>query len=305
MESNELNKNAASEEVELLQNDEVAPAQVAPKSTEPEKIVPIEQVEPSPVKLPDSLTDHVLAEDRTDGVSEEPEAKVEMPVPGLAEVAAVEVAVDANEAVEPKAKVKTKASLVVPESIEEVRVPEVSLTEIKADNIEIGALENEVVEPVNKLENIPLPVVEVADAAETTLIDQIVQVPDDSEEDDDLFSDREPDAHAIPIHDYSSYSKIQLVNTLRRILSEGTAEEIRPHAEAIKGCFYKIRNSEIQEQKSAFTAEGNDEELFEPQEDLQEAELKDLLREYKNLRAELNKKQEAVKEENYLSLIHI
>jgi len=301
MESNELNKNAASEEVELLQNDEVAPPQVAPESTEPEKVVSIEEVEPSLVKLPASLTDPVLAEVLAEGVSEEPEAKVEVPVAGLSEVVGIEAAVNTNETVEPraKAKVKIKAALVVPESIEEVRVPEVSITEIKADNIEIGALEKEVVEPVIKLDNIPKPVVEVADAAETTLIDQIVQVPDDSEEDDDLFSDREPDAHAIPIHDYSSYSKIQLVNTLRKILSEGTAEEIRPHAEAIKGCFYKIRNSEIQEQKSAFTAEGNDEELFEPQEDLQEAELKDLLREYKNLRAELNKKQEAVKEENY------
>jgi len=119
------------------------------------------------------------------------------------------------------------------------------------------------------------------------------------EEDDDLFSDREPDANIIPIHDYSSYSKIQLINTLRKILAEGTVDEIRPHAEAIKGCFYKIRNNEIQEQKLAFVSEGNEEALFEALPDSYETELKDLLREYKNLRAELNKKQEAVKEENY------
>ncbi len=157
----------------------------------------------------------------------------------------------------------------------------------------------EVETPVIDLKSIPMPVSEVAGTSENTLIDQIVQIPQDIEEDDDLFSDGEPDTHLIPVHDYSSYSKVQLVNTLRKILSESTTEEIRPHAEAIKGCFYKIRNIEIQEQKLAFTAEGNDEELFEPKEDVQEAELKDLLKEYKNLRAELNKKQEAVKEENY------
>ena len=300
MESNELNKNAASEEAELLQNDEVAPVQVAPKSTEPEKVVSIDEVEPTPVKLPDSLTDPVLTEVQEGGVSEEPEAKVEVPVPELAEVPAVEELANTNVSVEPKvkAKAKTREAVIVAEPIEE-KLPEVAISETKIENVAITVPEIEVAEPVINLENIPIPVVEVADAAETTLIDQIVQVAVDSEDDDDLFSDREPDAHAIPIHDYSSYSKVQLVNTLRKILSEGTAEEIRPHAEAIKGCFYKIRNGEIQEQKSAFVAEGNDEELFEPLEDLQEAELKDLLREYKNLRAELNKKQEAVKEENY------
>ena len=78
-----------------------------------------------------------------------------------------------------------------------------------------------------------------------------------------------------------------------------------PHAEAIKGCFYKIRNSEIQEQKLAFIAEGNEEVLFEPQADSYEADLKDLLREYKNLRAEMNKKQEAIKEENYYKKLAI
>ena len=173
--------------------------------------------------------------------------------------------------------------------------------------LEVEVPENDiaVTESSINLDTIPQPLVEVAETAETTLIDQIVQVQIDSDDDDDLFSDREPDIHAIPVHDYSSYSKFQLVNTLRKILSEGSVDEIRPHAEAIKGCFYKIRNSEILEQKSAFTAEGNDEELFEPQDDPFESELKDLLREYKNLRAELNKKQEAVKEENYYKKLAI
>ena len=160
-------------------------------------------------------------------------------------------------------------------------------------------------EPEVSIEEIQNPIIEVTEDAETTLIDHIVQTPVESDDDDDLFSDREPDANLIPIHDYSSYSKTQLINTLRKILAEGTVDEIRPHAEAIKGCFYKIRNNEIQEQKAAFLAEGNEEELFEPSADLFEADLKDLLREYKNLRAELNKVQEAVKEENYYKKLAI
>jgi hypothetical protein len=125
------------------------------------------------------------------------------------------------------------------------------------------------------------------------------------DEEDDPFHDDEPAADGQPIHDYSSYNKLNLINTLRKIISEGDVDVIKPHADAIKACFYKIRNHEISEQKAAFVAEGNDEELFLPEADSFEQELKDLFREYKNLRYESNKKQEAVKEENYLKKIEI
>ncbi|MCE1199669.1 MAG: DUF349 domain-containing protein, partial [Marinilabiliales bacterium] len=70
-------------------------------------------------------------------------------------------------------------------------------------------------------------------------------------------------------------------------------------------CFYKIRLQEIGEQKAAFIAEGNPEELFVPESDAAEQELKDLFREYKNLRYESNKKLEAVKEDNYRKKMEI
>ena len=98
------------------------------------------------------------------------------------------------------------------------------------DNQEISSVPEEPKISENTVVNvdIPEPVTKINEVTETVLIDQIVQasdVPDD--DDDDLFSDIEPDSHAIPIHDYSSYSKIQLINTLRKILAEGTFEEIR------------------------------------------------------------------------------
>ena len=129
--------------------------------------------------------------------------------------------------------------------------------------------------------------------------------PDHINEEDDPFHDDEPSADGKPIHDYSSYNKINLINTLRKIISEGEVDVIKPHADAIKACFYKIRNHEIAEQKAAFVAEGHDEELFLPESDPFEQELKDLFREYKNLRYESNKKLEAVKEENYLKKTEI
>lgn len=270
MESNELKKSEASEETGLLknvENDEATPSVADLKSTDVENDVSAEEVESSFVVLSESLTDPVFVSDSAEEDVEE----------------FLEESLDSAPALEGEVNVEVFHDTLFS--------PEVELVSEVDDVPEI--------KPVLNLDAIPKPFVEVAGTAETALIDQIVQIPDEADDDDDLFSDSEPDAHAIPIHDYSSYSKIQLVNTLRKILSEGTVDEIRPHAEAIKGCFYKIRNSEIQEQKLAFTAEGNEEELFEAQEDSFEAELKDLLKEYKNLRAELNKKQEAVKEENY------
>ena len=148
----------------------------------------------------------------------------------------------------------------------------------------------------------------VSSESEADLTEAILEPipgPGHLDEDDDPFHDDEPAADGQPIHDYSSYNKINLINTLRKIIGEGDVDVIKPHADAIKACFYKIRNHEISEQKAAFVADGNEEELFQPDSDPFEQELKDLFREYKNLRYESNKKQEAVKEENYLKKIEI
>ncbi len=308
MESNELTKKAASEETGFLKNGETVEKDEAGTSGAPtiesadnENKTSVEEDESSPVIVPEPVPESVpeLVPETTPEIVPEPAPELEpetvpelAPEPDLLSQSAVEDVEISDE--------ETDEHVSVAENETQDSVSENNIVQPEAEG-------NNVSEPetATDSEAIPLPLKEVSGAAETTFIDQIVQVPVESDDDDDLFSDREPDANAIPIHDYSSYSKIQLINTLRKILAEGTIDEIRPHAEAIKGCFYKIRNSEIQEQKLAFTAEGNDEVLFEAQPDPFEADLKDLLREYKNLRAELNKKQEAVKEENYFKKVAI
>jgi len=107
------------------------------------------------------------------------------------------------------------------------------------------------------------------------------------------------------LQDYSAFTKEQLIEELRKVINEGSTEEIKPNVDTIKSCFYKIRNAEIQEKKKAFVAEGNEEILFVPEQDTLENDLKELLKEYKNQRAEINKKQDALKEENYQKKIAI
>ncbi len=120
-----------------------------------------------------------------------------------------------------------------------------------------------------------------------------------SGDDDEVSEESDTEFTDLGDHDYSTYSKVQLISTLRKMISEIPAEEIRTKVEAIKASYYKLRNAEIQQLKQAFIAEGNEDEVFEPEPDPLEFELKELLKEYKNLRAEVNKKQDVVKEENY------
>ncbi len=270
MESNELKKKATAPKATLPKKTEVKPKATKPKvaAEAPKKEKPLKDSEKKEVK--------------SKKVSSSSEDKVKASKPIAKEKAA---------AVGKTFKVKSTPA-------KEAK-PKIAATDAKAD------VAVPIKEKASKRKSIPTPVDVSAIANENTLIDQIVQASEQTEEEDDLFSDHESDVHSIPIHDYSSYNKNQLVSTLRKILAEGTADEIRPHAEAIKGCFYKIRNSELNEQKAAFLAEGHEEVLFEASEDLFEVELKDLLREYKNLRAELNRKQEAIKDDNYAKKLAI
>ena len=211
-----------------------------------------------------------------------------------------------NPASEPE---KEQLAVTEPQNAETGVTSETILNQEEVIEEEIVAEEPVVVsaEPIETIELVSLPEpAEVVDTEpshenESELTESILEPQlDISDEEDDPFHDDEPAADGQPIHDYSSYNKINLINTLRKIIGEGDVDVIKPHADAIKACFYKIRNHEIGEQKSAFVVEGNDEELFLPESDPFEQELKDLFREYKNLRYESNKKLEAVKEENYV-----
>lgn len=98
--------------------------------------------------------------------------------------------------------------------------------------------------------------------------------------------------------DYSTSTQLELVNSFRDLLDQNTGEDIRFHVEAIKTQFYKIFVQNVEEQKKKFIEEGGVEEEFIAEEDPYEQDIKELLKRYRNLRIEYNKKQEVAKEEN-------
>ena len=90
-----------------------------------------------------------------------------------------------------------------------------------------------------------------------------------------------------PVSEYSSMSKSELVAALEALV-EKPVEEIKREENAIKMAFYQIRKEELDKEKEAFLAKGNEEAAFAPREDEDEAKLKDLLNQIKEKRAAHN-----------------
>jgi len=98
--------------------------------------------------------------------------------------------------------------------------------------------------------------------------------------------------------DYTLLSQIELINALRSLIDENDGEDIKREVEAIKSQFYKLLVKEKEDAKIKFVDEGGDEEDYVEEENPYEKDIKDLLKRYRFLRIDYNKKQESVKEEN-------
>jgi hypothetical protein len=98
--------------------------------------------------------------------------------------------------------------------------------------------------------------------------------------------------------DYATLPLIELVNTLRDVLNNNGDHDIKDEVEAIKAAFYKQVKEETEEQKKQFIEEGGDEEEFEAEDNPYEQDIKDLLKRFRQVRHEFNKKLEQEKEIN-------
>lgn len=98
--------------------------------------------------------------------------------------------------------------------------------------------------------------------------------------------------------DYNKYTQVELVNALREILQEDDYYSIKDEVEAVKAAFYKQVKDEAEQQKKNFIEEGGDESEFKPGKSPYEEDIKDLLKRYRHLRTEHNKKLEQEKEVN-------
>ena len=98
--------------------------------------------------------------------------------------------------------------------------------------------------------------------------------------------------------DYQAFSFVELINEMSNVLDKNDEYDIKDEVEAIKAAFYKKVSEEAEEQKKQFIEEGGDEEEFEEQENPYEQDMKELLKRYRQVRHEFNKKMEHEKEVN-------
>ncbi|RIJ47721.1 DUF349 domain-containing protein [Maribellus luteus] len=218
----------------------------------------------------DVVSDEVEKADAEETVTEQGSAEVEEPAVN-AEAGSVEEKADQPEEVNTEAAVEEESVSGKDEAKEEASEPTPEETKELSAELEEATKE----ETVEKL-----PVAE--EKAEEA---PSVEKPEKQEQKKEKI-------------DYSTYTQIELVNALRDVLDEKETRDIRSDVEVIKASFYKILKDNEEAALAKFIEEGGAEEDFQAEEDPYEKDIKELLKDYRQIRIEQNKQLEQEKEEN-------
>jgi hypothetical protein len=118
------------------------------------------------------------------------------------------------------------------------------------------------------------------------------------EEESEEFNDDEHEATPINLGDYATMSKNELVEALKVLLHEKPIQIIRADVESIKINFYKRHKADIEKKRKEFVDAGGDIEQFSAPEDIDEPQIKELLKQYRELRSRYNRDFEGQKQIN-------
>jgi hypothetical protein len=97
---------------------------------------------------------------------------------------------------------------------------------------------------------------------------------------------------------FALLSKEELIALLAEMLNNRPVETIINDVENLKISYYKKHKAEIERKRKAFVEQGGALEDFKVEDDIYESEIKDLLRKYRELKADYNKIQEEHKHKN-------
>jgi len=122
------------------------------------------------------------------------------------------------------------------------------------------------------------------------------QIKDETIESDSDIDNSETELQETP--DYASMEKHELIQRLKLILESELDDDSKERAESIKVHFYKKHNAALEELKRQIIQEGGLEKDFHPTRDKQEIEIKDLLQQFREKKAEVHKSIEQEKENN-------
>lgn len=98
--------------------------------------------------------------------------------------------------------------------------------------------------------------------------------------------------------DYSGYSEVELINALRELITTSKDDDFKDEIDRIKIIFYKKHRENIEEERKKFLEEGGDESEFIPGNLFYEEDLKNLLKDYRQLKNDQAKLMEEEKDQN-------
>lgn len=98
--------------------------------------------------------------------------------------------------------------------------------------------------------------------------------------------------------DYSGYSEVELINLLRELIAGSKEEDQKDEIDRIKINFYKKHRENIEEEKKKYLEEGGEESEFVPGNLFYEEDLKNLLKDYRQLKNDQVKLMEEEKDQN-------
>jgi len=137
----------------------------------------------------------------------------------------------------------------------------------------------------------------------------VVEIPDKVEEKTEVSEKSEEKAKSASVEikivkeekkklDYSECTEPELINALRELVSENKGGDIKDEVERIKGWFYKKHKLHLKEEKEAFIKGGGNEEDFVFVNVAYEKEIKQLLKDFHQIREVQVKSEEQTKEKN-------
>jgi len=138
-----------------------------------------------------------------------------------------------------------------------------------------------------------IPVNELELPAESEELEEVEDIEDGDEE-----VDEESEEIKIDSVDFSSLTKDEMVQTLKKLINEKPIQKIKAEVESIKSIFYRKHKLEVERLRREFVEAGGDVAGFTPPEDDAEIQIKELLKLYREKRAQYNGELEVQKKQN-------
>ena len=138
-----------------------------------------------------------------------------------------------------------------------------------------------------------IPVNEIELPAESEELEEVEDIEDGDEE-----VDEESEEIKIDSVDFSSLTKDEMVQTLKKLINEKPIQKIKAEVESIKSIFYRKHKLEVERLRREFVEAGGDVAGFTPPEDDAEIQIKELLKLYREKRAQYNGELEVQKKQN-------